>query len=93
MEKILSNELKDAIAKVGELVKSDQRYTEMIRVSGDYSANVELNDLLDRYGELQRELGEEYGKAGKGFLRMNIACPRATLTDGLERLRKGIDKY
>ena len=34
--------------------------------------------------------GEEYGKAGKGFLRMNIACPRATLLDGLARLKKGV---
>lgn len=63
MEIILSKELKEAIAKVGELVKNDPRYSEMVRVSAEYSENVELNDLLDRYGELQRELGEEYGKA------------------------------
>ncbi|MBQ6021000.1 MAG: pyridoxal phosphate-dependent aminotransferase [Clostridia bacterium] len=37
--------------------------------------------------------GEAYGKAGKGFLRMNIACPRAALEDGLARLKDGIDKY
>ncbi|MBQ6163971.1 MAG: pyridoxal phosphate-dependent aminotransferase [Clostridia bacterium] len=34
--------------------------------------------------------GEEYGKAGKGFLRMNIACPRATLLDGLARLKAAL---
>lgn len=34
--------------------------------------------------------GGQYGEAGKRFLRMNIACPRARLTDGLRRLRAGI---
>ena len=31
--------------------------------------------------------GEEYGAVGKGFLRMNIACPKSVLYDGLERLK------
>lgn len=30
--------------------------------------------------------GEMY--AGEGFLRINIACPRKTLAEGLERIRK-----
>ncbi len=34
--------------------------------------------------------GEEYGKAGKGFLRMNIACPRSVLEDGLARLEAAL---
>lgn len=34
--------------------------------------------------------GEEYGGAGKHFLRINLACPRATLEDGLGRLIKGL---
>ncbi len=31
--------------------------------------------------------GYLYGKAGNGFVRMNIACPRALLKEGVERLR------
>ena len=34
--------------------------------------------------------GIHYGRDGDGFLRLNIACPRVTLEDGLERLKKGI---
>ena len=30
--------------------------------------------------------GTMYGKAGEGFLRINIACPRELLVDGLKRL-------
>lgn len=37
--------------------------------------------------------GTEYGKAGEGFLRMNIACPKQTMMEGLHRLKKGIDSY
>jgi cystathionine beta-lyase len=34
--------------------------------------------------------GIEYGEAGRYFLRMNVACTRATLEDGLNRLKNGI---
>lgn len=37
--------------------------------------------------------GEEYGKAGGGFVRVNIACPRERLCDGLEHLRDGCRAY
>ncbi|MBP5745326.1 MAG: pyridoxal phosphate-dependent aminotransferase [Lachnospiraceae bacterium] len=35
--------------------------------------------------------GDEYGDAGEGFLRINVACPKSVLKDGLERLENGID--
>ena len=34
--------------------------------------------------------GGQYGKTGERFLRLNIACPRSRLLDGLERLKAGI---
>lgn len=34
--------------------------------------------------------GAQYGRCGEGFLRWNIACPRSTLADGLERFWDGI---
>lgn len=37
--------------------------------------------------------GSHYGKAGEGFLRVNIACPRRMVKDGMERLVKGISDY
>ena len=36
--------------------------------------------------------GSVYGKCGDGFLRMNVACPRVYLEDGLERLKRGIEE-
>lgn len=37
--------------------------------------------------------GSQYGKAGEGFLRMNLACQKSKLHDGLERLQKGVAGY
>lgn len=34
--------------------------------------------------------GVQYGRGGETFLRMNIACPRARVLDGLERLRAAL---
>lgn len=34
--------------------------------------------------------GTLYGPEGEGFLRLNIACPRTLLTEGLRRLKKGL---
>lgn len=34
--------------------------------------------------------GVEYGGDGARFLRMNVACPRTTLLDGLQRLKKAL---
>jgi cystathionine beta-lyase len=35
--------------------------------------------------------GKRYGGNGADFLRMNIACPKTVLMDGLERLKKGVE--
>jgi cystathionine beta-lyase len=37
--------------------------------------------------------GTVYGRSGEGFLRMNIACPKMLLKDGLERFSAGIRAY
>ena len=34
--------------------------------------------------------GSLYGEAGEGFIRINIACPRQQLIEGLNRLRRAL---
>lgn len=41
--------------------------------------------LLDE-ARLMVNLGTLYGPGGEGFIRLNLACPRTVLADGLERL-------
>jgi cysteine-S-conjugate beta-lyase len=47
----------------------------------------ELHSLLVEKGKLALEPGTKYGPGGEGFVRMNIACPRETLKEGLKRLK------
>lgn len=37
--------------------------------------------------------GRQYGKTGEHFLRINAACPRKVLLDGLRRLAEGLAAY
>ena len=60
----------------------------------DCSALTDDTDALaasirERTG-LYLSAGGQFGGNGKRFLRMNIACPRALLKDGLERLEKAL---
>ncbi|WP_312468981.1 MalY/PatB family protein [Neobacillus sp.] len=50
----------------------------------------ELHNSLIQKGKLALEPGTKYGPGGEGFLRMNIACPKADLLEGLERLKKAL---
>lgn len=37
--------------------------------------------------------GKAYGEAGTGFIRMNIACTKKNLIDGLKRLKTGVNLW
>jgi len=45
----------------------------------------DIMDLLFEKGKLALEPGSKYGETGTGFLRMNVACPRSVLEDGVLR--------
>lgn len=50
----------------------------------------ELEDLLIKKAKLWLDSGRIFGTAGKGFQRINVACPRKTLTEALTRLETAI---
>lgn len=61
-------------------------------------ANIEidsdlLTDFIRNKTGLYLSSGAQYGKSGESFIRMNIACPKKMLLDGLDRLKKGIEEY
>ncbi len=35
--------------------------------------------------------GRTFGRGGDGFVRLNFACPRSTLMDGLDRMRRALE--
>ena len=72
---------------------------EVMRLEGTYLAWVDISSLgmtsdevtekLLRKGHVFVSDGTLYGKeAGEGFIRINLACPRAVLTEGLNRIVK-----
>ena len=50
----------------------------------------EIVKILLKKGKIRVNEGNLYGEAGDGFIRINIACPRRTLIDGLNRIRRAL---
>ena len=59
---VLSNELVEAIAKVGEIIKADERYSAFEKASEDYANNPEIMTALTEYNVQQSALSEAFGK-------------------------------
>ena len=84
--------LKENLPKV-RLTDSEATYLlwmDCREYSGD---SVELADFLRRTTGLYVSDGAEYGKTGEPFLRLNIACPRERVKEGLCRLKAGLEQY
>ena len=52
----------------------------------------ELSRRLESEAGLLLSAGTTYGAAGEGFMRLNMACPRAVLAEGLERFAKVVNR-
>lgn len=68
-------------------------YLMWLDITGTGGSSSQLAEFIRRETGLYISDGKEYGGDGKHFLRMNIACPRSVLKDGLERLKKGIEIF
>ncbi|MEG1254420.1 MalY/PatB family protein [Clostridium sp.] len=51
----------------------------------------EIEKLLITEGKVLVNQGYYFGKGGEGFIRINLACPKSTLKDALERVLKAIN--
>jgi cystathionine beta-lyase len=49
-------------------------------------SEVELVRVLEEEGRVKVSHGSVFGAAGTGFVRINVACPRTQLDEGLERI-------
>lgn len=52
----------------------------------------ELEQLFVEDARLALNTGTTFGEEGEGFMRLNIACPRATLQKALDQLKEAVDK-
>lgn len=49
-----------------------------------------LEELIHKKAKLVLNQGYTYGSEGEGFVRLNIACPRTVVEEGLQRLEKAV---
>ncbi|MCR5278371.1 MAG: pyridoxal phosphate-dependent aminotransferase [Lachnospiraceae bacterium] len=61
-------------------------------ITGDKIAD-DLQAFIRKETGLYIQKGSVYGPGGENYLRINLACPRTILTDGIERLRTGLNRY
>lgn len=48
---------------------------------------------LNKHQRLMISNGSIFGKNGKSFIRINVACPKAQLKEGLKRLKQGYEEF
>lgn len=53
----------------------------------------ELRTLMREQAKVALNEGYTFGAAGEGFERINIACPRRILKEGLERIEKAVKQF
>jgi cystathionine beta-lyase len=51
----------------------------------------QLNSFMVNNAGVALDAGVWFGKEGSGFVRMNIACPRAVIKEGLEKIKRALE--
>ena len=74
------------------VTKLEGTYLVWVDCSALKQSSAEIVETLLAKEKLWVNEGSLYGEAGEGFIRINIACPRQRLTDGLNRLRRALNQ-
>lgn len=90
-KKLVENFLKNNIPII-KLVPSEATYLLWLDCTKLNIKSRELNDSLNKKTGLLLSPGIQFGENGDNFLRLNIACPEQMLTEGLNRLKEGINE-
>ena len=76
-----------------KVVPSQATYLLWLDCSGITANATELAEFIRKDSGLYLTEGEEYGASGRSFMRLNTACPRKRLEEGLERLKQSVNAY
>lgn len=93
--------LEDNVDYVENYIKENIPNVSLVRPEGTYliwldfrNLNLDKNEIssiLIKKGKIALSSGAVFGDEGQGFVRMNIACPRYILEEGLNRIKKAVD--
>jgi cystathionine beta-lyase len=92
--------LQDNILFLGDYLEKHVKGVKMVKPEATYliwldcqELNLpqpELNALFLEKAKVGLSDGESFGRTGKGFMRINVACPRSVLKEALERIRAAV---
>ena len=71
-------------------VPSDATYLMWVDCTAVTGDSDEFVDYLEKEVQLMLNAGSGFGGNGKTFVRINLACPRSRIEEGLRRLEKGV---
>lgn len=73
-----------------EIIKPEGTYLVWFDFKNLNLSNEEIAKVLVEEGKVALNSGTSFGNVGTGFFRMNIACPRYMVQDGIERVEKAV---
>ncbi len=85
--KYMSQFIKERLPKL-KLIEAHSTYFAWVDISAYSSNSVEFCSLLKQKAHLFFSDGEEYGKSGRTFIRINLATSLANVKEALNRLEK-----
>ena len=91
-KKIVSNYLQKELPQI-KMVCSDATYLLWLDCTDIIGDTAQLCSFIRKETGLYLSSGSQYRGNGNRFMRMNIACPKSILDDGLLRLNQGVRAY
>ena len=87
--KFLMKYFKERIPKI-KVIKPEGTYLIWLDCRQLELSAKDLNNLMIKKARVALDDGCWFGAEGKGFMRINIACPRSFLEEGLKRIEKAV---
>lgn len=84
------NFIEDRIPKI-KVIKPEGTYLLWLDCRELGMKQNELNQFMLKKAKVALSDGSVFGPGGRGFLRMNIGCPRVILKEGLERIERAVN--
>lgn len=72
------------------MIEPEGTYLVWLDFRGLKLSDAELEHLIVREAKLWLDSGKIFGDSGRGFQRINVACPRSVLEEALQRLEKAV---
>ncbi|MFB4169266.1 MalY/PatB family protein [Virgibacillus sp. JSM 102003] len=75
-----------------KVIRSEGTYLLWIDCSAMQMDSKQLKKFMIENAKVGLNTGTDYGEEGKTFMRINIACPRETLEEGVKRIINAVNK-